>query len=83
MLLQFNHFYFTPVFSATWSLKKIILIFLFGAQETFPIIINVKIFVLLNIFVEILIHLFFLECFDGQKVQKNSIYLKYKSSVTL
>ncbi len=42
-----------------------------------------KTVVLPNIFVGTVMHFIFLGFFDDQKVEKNSIYLKYKSFVTL
>jgi len=43
----------------------------FDAQKTFIIIINIE------------IYLFFSRFFDEKKIQKNSIYLKYKAFVTV
>ncbi len=50
----------------------------FGAQETFLIIINVKTVVWLKSWSR----LFFFRVLDEYKIQKNSIYLKYKYFVT-
>jgi len=72
----------TPVFSHTiYDLDdlEIIVICWFGAQETFLIIINDE----KLCFLIFLWELWYIFIFDEEKVQKNSIYLKEKSFVTL
>ncbi len=72
----------TPVFSVTWS-SEIILICWFAAQERFLIIINVENSCAAQYFCGNRDTFYFSGFFDALKVQKNSIYMKYKSLVTL
>ncbi len=62
----------TPVFNDTWSFKYNDLIL-----NIFLLLSMLKTVALLNIFVETVIN-FISRFFNEYKVQKNSIYLKYK-----
>jgi len=69
----------TLVFIVTWPYRNSD----FVLRKHFLLLSMLKPVVLLNIFVETAIHFFFQVIWRKKKVQKNSIYLKQKSFVTL